>query len=360
MNTEMIRIGILGAGFIGKVHIQTFCLLEGVEITAVFDVNRQLVEQVADEYHIPNVYTSSDALFRADKVDAVIIGAPNKFHKPLAIQALQAGKHVLLEKPMALNGAEAVEIYRAQQQSGKIVMLAHQMRWEWVNQEIKKQAAQGAFGRIYHAKIGWLRRKGIPGWGSWFTRMDESGGGPLIDIGVHLLDLGRYLMGAPKPVTVFGAVYAEFGPRKKGLGAWGTPNWEGCFDVEDLASALIRMEDGSSVTLDVSWAAHIEKDNEVFIRLMGTEGGVSISNAHAVLCGEKFDHSVNIDLHPPEQLPDARIAFSQHFIRCIRTNTPPMTDALSGLTNNIIIDAIYQSAKSGKSIDLDWSVIEET
>ena len=358
MNNEMIRIGVLGAGFIGKVHVQKFSPLEGVEIAAIFDVDRQLAEQVANEYHIPKVYTSLDDLIGADDLDAVIVGVPNKFHKPLAIQALQAGKHVLLEKPMALNGADAVEIYRAQKQTGKIVMMAHQMRWEWINQEIKKYVVKGSFGKIYHAKIGWLRRKGIPGWGSWFTRMNESGGGPLIDIGVHLLDLGRYLMGNPKPVTVFGSVYAEFGPRREGLGTWGTPNWDGYYDVEDLASALIKMEDGSSVSLDVSWAAHIEKNNDVFVRLMGTEGGVSISDSHAVLCGEKFDNPFNIDIHTPEQSGDARTTLSQHFIDCVRTNTPPIADALSGLTNNIIIDAIYQSAKSGKSIDLDWRVIE--
>ena len=186
MSSEVVRIGVLGSGFIGRVHLNFFGQVEGVELAGLFDVATDLAQKTAQEYGVAKLYESADALIESSDIDAVVVGAPNKMHKPLAVQALQANKHVLLEKPMALNGAEAREIYQASQQSDGILMMAHQMRWNWLNREVKKLIDSGAFGKIYNAKSGWWRRKGIPGWGSWFTRMDESGGGPLIDL-LHML-----------------------------------------------------------------------------------------------------------------------------------------------------------------------------
>jgi predicted dehydrogenase len=256
---------------------------------------------------------------------------------------------------MGLNGTDAKEIYAVQQNAGKTLMIAHQMRWEWINQHIKQYVQKGAFGRVYATKAGWLRRSGIPGWGSWFTRKTESGGGPLADIGVHMLDVAHYLMGNPKPVSVYGSVYSEFGPRKKGLGGWGTPDWDGFFDVEDLALALIRMEDGSTLSLEASWAVHMDTSNDIFIHLMGTDGGAVITdNASASLCGELFEQPSTIDVSTPENALHPRIGLSQHFVDCIRNQETPITDAFSGMVNNLIIDAIYESARTGKSIELAW------
>jgi len=348
-----VRLGIIGAGAIGRVHAEIFAQIEGVDMAGLFDVNTSLATELADDHNIAKVYDSADALLNSSDLDAVVIGVPNKFHKPLAIQALQAGKHVLLEKPMALNGADAREIYDVQQQTGNTFMIAHQMRWQWIYREILRYADNGAFGKIYAAKTGWLRRSGIPGWGSWFTRKTESGGGPLADIGVHMLDVTRYLMGNPKPVSVFGSIYSELGPRQKGIGGWGTPDWDGFFDVEDLAMALIRMEDGSTLSLEVSWAVHTDRSDNVFTRLMGTEGGAVISdNNSATLCGELFEQPSTIDITTPEHAEDARIGLSRHFIDCIRKQETPITDAFSGLVNNMIIDAIYESAGTGKSVEL--------
>jgi predicted dehydrogenase len=351
----LVRLGIIGAGAIGRIHASMFEQIEGVDVAGLFDINTSLATELAEEHHISKVYESADALLNSNDLDAIVIGVPNKFHKPFALQALQADKHVLLEKPMGLNGADAREIYNAQQHSGKTFMIAHQMRWQWINQEIQRYARKGAFGKIYAAKTGWFRRSGIPGWGSWFTRKTESGGGPLADIGVHMLDVTRYLMGNPKPVSVFGSVYSEFGPRQKGLGGWGTPDWDGLFDVEDLALALIRMEDGSTLSLEVSWAVHTDKSDDIFIRLMGTEGGaVIINNTSATLCGEMFEQPSNIEITAPEHAENSRISLSRHFIDCIRKQETPLIDAFSGLVNNMIIDAIYESAHTGKSIELQW------
>ncbi|GAA4853967.1 Gfo/Idh/MocA family oxidoreductase [Paenibacillus vulneris] len=357
MKSQPIRIGILGAGNIGRVHIQTFQQLpQDAIVTAVTDSYYPLAQQRAAEYSIPRCCETAEELLSDPDIDAVVIGVPNKWHAPLAIQALKAGKHVLLEKPMAIDVPSARDIVNAQRESGKVLMIPHQMRWEWLPLQLKQQADKGAFGRIYHAKAGWLRRKGIPGWGTWFTRSEESGGGPLIDIGVHMLDLAFFLMGNPKPVSVYGSTYAEFGPKKRGIGTWGTPDWNGRFDVEDLAAALIKMEDGSTLSLDVSWAVHMDTDSQHFIHLMGSEGGASIRGNQGKLLTESFDRAVEVSLTPPSNDEGGRIRLSRHFIECIREGKQPDTSVMTGFTNNLILDAIYESSRTGHEVVLDWTL----
>jgi predicted dehydrogenase len=355
--TEKIRLGVIGAGAIGTVHMNTFSQLkEDVTVEALTDVYLPLAEKRAQEFGIKRVHNSTEELIHDDNLDAVIIGVPNKFHAPLAIEALRAGKHVLVEKPMAISGDAAKEIIRAQRESGKIVMVPHQMRWMPHSLHVKKQVEDGALGNIYNAKTGWFRRKGIPGWGSWFTQKEVSGGGPLIDIGVHMLDLALWLMGNPKPVSVFGTTYAEFGPEKRGIGSWGTPNWDGHYDVEDLATALIKMEDGSTLSLEVSWAVHMASDNAPFIHLMGSEGGASLKGNSGKLLTERFDQAIDIDIPEPENAEQDRIGMSKHFIECIREGKEPITSAMTGLTNNLILDAIYESSRTGHEVQIDWNI----
>jgi len=212
-------------------------------------------------------------------------------------------------------------------------------------------------GQIYNAKAGWFRRKGIPGWGTWFTRKSESGGGPLIDIGVHMLDLVLYLMGNPKPVSVYGSTYAEFGPKRRGIGTWGTPNWDGSFDVEDLATALVKLEDGSTVSLEVSWAVHGEiEGNGGFIHLMGSEGGASIHGERGKLFTELFDRPIQTEIAAPKNAPDPRMLMAQHFLECVREGKEPISSAMTGFTNNLVLDAIYRSSQSGEAVKLDWTI----
>lgn len=356
MSASRIRLGVIGAGNIGNVHIQEFSKLqEQCEITTVTDAYLPLADSRAKQYGIPNVSASPAELIARPDVDAVIIGVPNLYHAPLAIQAMEAGKHVLLEKPMGLNAESARNILRTQEKTGMTLMVAHQMRWEWLPLQVKQQVEAGALGRIYTAKAGWFRRKGIPGWGTWFTRMEEAGGGPLIDIGVHMLDLSMHLMGNPKPIAVSGATYAEFGPVKKGIGTWGKPNWDGYYDVEDLATALIRMEDGSTLTLEVSWAVHMDTDNTPFIHLMGTEGGAAIRGNKGKFLTEKFNAPMETELNTPSNDEGARGRLSRHFLECVSEGKTPITSVMSGFTNNLILDAIYESSRTKSEVKLDWS-----
>lgn len=352
--SEKIRIGLIGSGNIGTVHMKEFSKLrDECEIIALHDLIGPLAERRASEFGIPCVMPSSDALIQDDRIDAVIIGVPNACHAELAVKALEAGKHVLLEKPMGINGQAARQIINAQKKSGKTLMVAHQMRWEWLPLQVKGQIACGELGRIYAAKTGWFRRKGIPGWGTWFTRSDQSGGGPLIDIGVHMLDLTLHLMGNPTPVSVTGATYAQFGPVRKGIGTWGTPDWNGRYDVEDMAMAIVKMDDGSTLTLDVSWAVHMDTDNAPFVHLFGTEGGASLKGNKGKWLTEKFDQPMEKELVAPDNDEGGRIRLSRHFLECIRDGKEPISNARSGLINNLIIDAIYASSQSGREVRID-------
>jgi len=351
---KSVRLGIVGAGAIGSVHMQTFKRLDTVEVVALTDVYLPLAEQRAKEYGIKTIHPTPQELLQDPDVDAVVIAVPNQFHAPLAIEALKQGKHVLLEKPMAIDAQAARLIVEAKQASGKVLMMAQQMRWSGINRAIKQRIEGFELGRIYNVKTGWVRKKGIPGWGSWFTRKDQAGGGPLIDIGVHMLDLSLYLMGDPKPVSVYGSTYAEFGPERQGIGNWGTPNWDGYYDVEDLATALIKLDNGSTLSLDVSWAAHSAgMPEDPFIHLMGTKGGAALVGTNGTFVTHEGDQVVETAIQPLEGEED-RVLLSKHFIACIMEGKEPISSAISGYTNSLILDAIYESSRTGNEVKLNW------
>jgi len=349
--SDAIRLGVIGAGFIGKVHCKEFKAIPGVELAGTSDFLPARAEALAAELGVKKVYKDAESLIADKSIDAVVVAVPNQYHSALTVQALEAGKHVLVEKPMALNSGEAKKIVAAQKKARKVVMVAHQMRWEGLSQIVKKQVQEGALGRVYNVKAGWWRRCGIPGWGSWFTRMSESGGGPLIDIGVHMLDLALWLAGSPKPVSVFGSTYSEFGPKRKGLGTWGTPEWDGRYDVEDLATAMVRLDNGATLTLEVSWAVNTDSDQKPFIHLMGSEGGASIYGDCAKFSGQQFGRPFSIDVPRPGDV-NARADLSKHFIDCVRSGKEPISPAESGLLNNLVLDSIYESARTGKLVEI--------
>ncbi|OUM95703.1 MAG: oxidoreductase [Thermobacillus sp. ZCTH02-B1] len=351
--TGTVRVGVIGAGMIGNEHLRVFGQLEEAEVAGVADASPSAAESRAREHGV-KAYASPEALLDDRSIDAVVIGVPNRYHAPLAIAAMERGKHVLLEKPMAINEEAARQILDTQKRTGRVLMMAHQMRWTGLARAAKAKIDAGELGRIYNAKTGWIRRKGIPGWGSWFTRMDEAGGGPLIDIGVHMLDLTLYLMGNPKPVSVYGATYAEFGPHRRGIGDWGTPDWNGYYDVEDLATALIKLDNGATLSLEVSWAANAAGlTDKPFVHLMGTEAGIGIIGDRGVIVRQSEAGVVEEALEPLDGEED-RVLLSRHFIECVREGKEPIAPALSGYVNNRILSAIYESSRTGREVQLSW------
>src|SRR5262245_47319380 len=217
METKRLRVGVIGAG-IGATHLAAYNQLPQVEVVALAGLDDDRVRRVAAEYKVPQTYREYEQLLSAPGIDAVSVCLPNILHAPVTIDALRAGKHVLVEKPLARNADEGRAMIEAAQAADRVLMIAFNHRYRADVQWIKQYVESGALGKIYYAKAHWMRRAGIPRLGSWFVSKEQSGGGPLVDLGVHVLDMAMYLIGEPRPLAVSANTYAEFGPR--GLKGW--------------------------------------------------------------------------------------------------------------------------------------------
>lgn len=348
---KKIRIGVVGVG-IGRVHLDGYRKLGGsVEITGICDLREDRARKTAEEYGAKHVFTDYNHLLALDELDAVSICTPNAFHAEVALAAIAARKHVICEKPMANTLASAQSIVEATRRSDKIFMMGMNNRFRGDTQVLKAFIERGDLGEIYYAKCGWVRRNGIPGFGGWFTTKALSGGGPLIDIGVHALDVTMYLMGNPAPVSVSGSTYAKFGPHGQGGGGYGTapdPEKVKTYDVEDLATGLVKFDNGATLFLEASWTSHIEKDR-FYSTLHGTDGGADLDplRIHTDMAGAPVDiapHAPHIGGH------EAEVA---HFIDCIRQGKAPIATAEQGLHVLQILDAIYRSSETGREIVIE-------
>src|SRR5690349_3817237 len=279
MSEQKLRVGVIGAG-VGALHLAAYAQIPEVEISALAGLDDDRVRTVAAEYKVPRTYREYEQLLAAPDVDAVSICLPNVLHAPVSIAALQAGKHVLVEKPLARTPAEGRAMMAAAHETGRILMVSFDKRYRGDVQWLKQYVDSGALGRIYYAKAHWMRRSGIPRLGSWFVSKEQAGGGPLIDLGVHVLDMALYLMGEPQPQAISANTYAEFGPRGlKGSGsAWARPiHGETLpYEVEDLATAFIRLDGGATLLLEASWATHSAAGDDFGVTLYGTEGGAEL------------------------------------------------------------------------------------
>ena len=361
--SEQTRVAVIGVGGIGPVHIEGYRKLSTVNIVAVCDLDLDRAQIIAQKYDIPKFYQKYADLLADPNIDAVSVCVPNVLHSEIAVAALKAGKHVISEKPMADTLVHAEEIVAAADEAaanGQKFMLGMNNRFNGDTQVLKKAIEAGRLGEIYYAKCGWLRRNGIPGFGGWFTSKAQSGGGPLIDIGVHALDLCLYLMDNPTPVAVSGSTYAKFGPTGKGAGNWGVERHAASkiYDVEDLAAGLVKMSNGATLVIEASWASHIRADHGPYATLIGELGGAEIGASGgpgAAAAGlpptiftELDGQIVNIELKSPHIAGhEAEIA---HFVNCVRTDTTPISTAHQGLHVLQILDALYRSAAAGSEV----------
>lgn len=344
---QKIGVGVIGLG-IGKLHVQGYSQSPDAEIVAVCDLIEDKTKQAAAQYGIENTCSDYRKLLAMPGIDAVSVCVPNHLHAEMTIAAFKAGKHVICEKPLAMNSAEGEAMVAASKKAGKLFMTAFNNRFRGDTQTLKRFIQDGELGDIYFAKTGWIRRKGIPGFGSWFTTKSKSGGGPLIDIGVHVLDLTLWLMGNPKAVSVTGSTYAMFGPKGQGQGTWGTAEVGGGFDVEDLAAAFIRLENGATLLLEASWASHIKGD-AIYTNLMGTKGGAELDPLRIY----KDMQGAPVDITPacPDQ-GGGHLIEVMHFADCVAHGTELVATGEHGLEIARILDAVYKSAKTGKEIAL--------
>lgn len=351
-----IKLGIVGAGTIGQVHAQTAKRL-GVPVVCIADLNEAAAKKLAAAEGIPNTTGNPAQLFANKEIDAVVVGVPNKFHKEMALGAIAAGKDVLLEKPMALNVAECTEINAAAKKHGRLVQMGFVNRYSPVAQSAKSFVDAGELGKIYHAKANIYRRRGIPGLGGWFTTKALSGGGPLIDVGVHIIDLAMHLMNFPKPVRVSGKVYANFGPRMKNYlfeSMWaGPPRLDGKFDVEDAAHALVRFEGGLTMEINATWAMNFPNNSvQNLMGFFGDQGGMAFELGGNSLRIAKESNGHNVDLTPTLRDANGWDEQLRRFVHSVETRTEPGASGAKGQIVQSIIDAIYESSEKDREVEV--------
>ena len=344
---KKIRAGVIGLGM-GRAHIAGYQSHPAAEVVAVADPNKERLAKIGDEYKIAGRYESAEAMLKNEKLDVVSIATPNKFHKPLALAAFKAGCHVLCEKPMALSAAEGRVMIAAAKRAKKRLMINFSFRFTEQSWALKKQVEAGVLGDIYFARTAWHRRRGLPGFGGWFGQKALAGGGALIDLGVHRLDLALWLMNYPKPEWVLGGTYNKIAAAR--AKKEGKP-----FDVEDLAAGFIRFKNGATLEVEASWAANVKESELMETRLYGTKGGLVQRNVgegyafEAEIYVEREGCQFDMKLHPP--IPAVKGSM-HHFITCIQNKIPHIATGEEGLIVMELLDAIYLSAQKGAPVKI--------
>ena len=356
-----MRLGLIGAGTIARFHAEA-AVGAATEIAGVCDTDAGRAEALASEHAGAVATTSVDELLATDGLDAVVVAVPNHLHKPCAVAALRAGKDVLLEKPMAMSTAECDEIMTARRESGRIVQMGFVSRYAPAAAAARRLVEGGRLGRVYHARVQWYRRRGIPGLGGWFTSREQSGGGVLIDLGVHLIDLALDLAGRPRPRRASGVSSATFGTRIDRYAfteMWaGPPRPDGVFDVEDLAAGLLRCDGGFALEVSVAWAANVsdeESTNRVI--LLGDEGGCcfDVWGRGLRLTTEMNGLLVDVEpsLAPGEPWTEAWRGQHEAFARAVASREPPRASAEHGREVQGVVEALYRSAGEGREVEVD-------
>ena len=345
---KTIKVGIIGAGAIGKFHVDSYRQLDDVEVVAIAEKGNKRAKERAAVCGVDRWFGDFRKMLALDEIDAVNVCTPNYLHCPQTIAALKAGKHVICEKPMAMNVDESKKMVAAAKKAKKTFMMAFCQRFAATGQAAKKVIDACDLGKVYHVRIEYIRRRGIPGLGGWFTRKEQSGGGPMLDVGVHFLDLALWLTGYPAATTASAGSHRMFGHRDDytWLGMWGTtPVPGGPFTVEDLLSGFLRFRNGMTVKLEASWASN--SDTRGFVEILGDKGGLHIL-PDVEFFGQHGDQLVDMKVQLPKL--SGYVEELRHFTDCIRTRRKPIATGEQGMKVQKIIDALYRSAKLKKEV----------
>ena len=353
-----LRIGIIGSGGIAQgCHMRGYAAIPDLcEIVACADVNEATAKAAADKYGVPKTYTDYKEMLSAENLDAVSVATPNKFHKDPTIDALQAGVNVLCEKPLGMNADECRAMCAAARDTGKLLQVGLQSRFNGPSRWMKQYIDGGNMGDVQFARAQALRRRGVPGWGV-FINKDMQGGGPLIDIGVHILDLTLFLMGYPKPVSATGRVWDTLGKNPdlyNGMGDYDRSK----FTVEDFAIGMIKFDNGAVVSLESSFMANGPDKFETF--LYGTKAGAKVdpyaSGDKALEIYTEAD-KLQMDVKPSNvpRVESAHVDEVAAFVNAVIEGKPSPVPGENGLTLNAIFDAIYRSSETGNEEKVDVS-----
>lgn len=358
MLQDKIRVGMIGCGGIAmSKHMPSLAKLPQVEIVAFCDYREETAKQAAKQFGGPGAqtYQHYDQLLEDSGIDVVHICTPNNTHGPISVAALEAGKHVMCEKPMAMTAAEARLMLETARRTGKKLTIGYQNRYRKDSLFLKQLCEQGELGDIYYAKALAVRRRAVPTWGV-FLNKEIQGGGPLIDIGTHALDLTLWLMNNYKPRMVVGSVFHKLGQREQAANAWGP--WDPAkFEVEDSAFGFIQMENGATIILESSWALNTLQTGEARTVLCGTEGGADMEDGLRIN-GEKLGRlfmnqidlsSGGVDFYEGMEESDADLE-ARLWIESIIHDREPLVKPEQALVVTEILEAIYESSKTGQPV----------
>jgi predicted dehydrogenase len=350
---KKLKVGIVGVGGISEFHISGYKRNPNVELYAFCDINEARLKEKGARHGITRLYTDVNEMVKLEELDAVSVCTWNSAHAPCTIAALNAGKHVLCEKPMAMNGKEAEEMLAAAKRSGKLLQIGFVRRFGNDCAILKDFVDNGDFGEIYYAKATYTRRHGCPG--GWFSDKKRSGGGPLIDLGVHVIDLARYIAGCPKPVSAYGVTFDKLGSRpevKTRPGEYKASDAGNTSDVEDFASALIRFENGFTIGIEASFDMNLPGENNIVI--LGTKAGATLS-PDLKIYSTSHGYMTNVTLDMPTAL-DFNGLFEREiddFVDCVLTGRASNAPAEDGVVLMKILSAIYESAATGNEVKID-------
>ncbi|GFZ95076.1 oxidoreductase [Paenibacillus marchantiophytorum] len=359
--SRKFRIGIIGCGGIanGK-HLPSLTKLANVELVAFCDIEEDRAVTAAEKYGVEGaeVYVDYTELLQDSTIDIVHVLTPNDSHAEIAIAALEAGKHVMCEKPMAKTAADAKRMAETAKRTGKKLTIGYNNRFRPDSQHLKRVCAEGELGEIYYAKAHAIRRRAVPTWGV-FLDEEKQGGGPLIDIGTHALDLTLWMMDNYKPKVVLGTSYHKLSQKENAANAWGP--WDPSkFTVEDSAFGMIVMENGATIVLESSWALNTLEVDEAKCSLSGTEGGADMKEGLRIN-GEKHSRlfTTEVDLKAggvafydgaTESAADLEM---RTWIKSIEEDTDPVVTPEQAYVVSQILEAIYESARTGEAVYLN-------
>lgn len=353
---KKLRIGMVGAGSIAGTHLSAYQSVNNAEIVAICDINENHLNDTADKFGIEKRYNDEAEMLRCEELDAVDVCVWNSNHAPCSIMALENGLHVICEKPMAYSVEEAIKMKEAAEKNNKLLMIGFVMRFEKNTKVAADFIKAGKIGDIYYSRATYLRRHGAPG--GWFCKKEFSGGGPVIDLGVHVIDQTRYLMGSPKAVSVYAKTSDKIKNRpdiKNDIAYKPKDYKEGdLFDVEDFGTALITYDNGATTLLETSYS--INSEDAYSTELFGTKGGIKMGDESDVkifteVCGYISD--IKPDLKCLKNTQPEFVAELQHFTDCALNGETCIAGADEGIEVMKILSAIYESARTGHEVIID-------
>ncbi len=335
MTKTKAGIGVIGCGAVAQLeHIPTIKKLPNAQLLALCDRDKAKLQALARKHEVPHIFENYEEMLKLEGLDGVVIATPNYLHAPMTISALKQGKHVLCEKPMALTGREARDMAEAAKRARKKLLVGFNHRFRQDVQILRQFIEGGELGEVFYVKTGWLRHKGEWKPKAWTLEKERSGGGALLDLGVHMMDLALWLLGNPPVASVSASAYH--------MGHKG--------DVEDSAAAFIKTKAGATITVEVSWTLLYDKDF-TYVNFFGSKGAALLNPLR--ILKELHGNLVNVTpmVKPPASGYHASYeAEMAHFAECITSDAQPLVSPGDGVQLARIMDALYVSAKKDREV----------